>query len=104
VNLIAKFKKLVLIDNNQMAKRDTGPKDEIERMIGKRVEHMKGIFIVGVILTEAALFFGVWVGYTYYPWAYPFTSGMFAFTVLTVIQAVAFIFIWKTATEKPVNP
>jgi hypothetical protein len=87
-----------------MAKRDTGPKDEVERMIGKRVEHMKGIYIVGFALCWAATAFGVWVGFTYYPWAYPYTSGMYALTVLTVIEAVGFIFIWKTAMEKPVNP
>jgi len=87
-----------------MGARDTGSKDEVERMIGKRVEHMKGIYIAGFALTWAATAFGVWVGFTYYPWAYPFTSGMFALTVLTVIEAVAFIFIWKVAMEKPVNP
>ncbi|MGH9877288.1 MAG: hypothetical protein ACRD38_06260 [Nitrososphaerales archaeon] len=79
-------------------------KDDVERMIGKRVEHMKGIWIAGFVLVVAATFFGVWVGFTYYPWAYPFTSGMYAFWVLFVIEAVAFIFIWKITNEKPANP
>jgi len=87
-----------------MAKRDTGPKDEVERMIGRRVEHMKGLYIVGFAMAWAATAFGVWVGFTYYPWAYPMTSGLFALSVLTVIESVAFIFIWKVAMEKPVNP
>jgi hypothetical protein len=65
---------------------------------------MKGIFIGGLILTWAATAFGVWVGFTYYPWAYPFTSGMYALTVLTVIEVVGFIFIWKIAMEKPAVP
>ncbi len=81
-----------------------GPKDEVERMIGRRVEHMKGLYIVGFIMAWVATAFGVWVGFTYYPWAYPFSSGMYALTVLTVIEAVAFIFIWKIAHEKPAVP
>lgn len=79
-------------------------KDDVERMIGKRVEHMGMIWIAGFALVVAATFFGVWVGFTYYPWAYPFTSGMYAFSVLFVIEAVAFIFIWKITNEKPANP
>lgn len=80
------------------------PRDEIERMIGKRVENMKGLYIVGFALSWAATAFGIWVGVTIYPWAYAMQSGIFALTVLTVIEALAFIFIWKTAMEKPVSP
>ncbi|MBE44360.1 MAG: hypothetical protein CMO16_04175 [Thaumarchaeota archaeon] len=80
------------------------PREEIERMIGKRVENMKGLYIVGAILSWVATAFGVWVGFTYYPWAYAMASGIFALIVLTVIIVFAFIFIWKTAMEKPVNP
>lgn len=80
------------------------PRDEIERMIGRRVENMKGLFIIGFALAWAALAFGVWVGVTYYPWAYALPSGIFALIVLTIIEIFGFIFIWKTATEKPVNP
>jgi len=80
------------------------PRDEVERMIGKRVENMKGIYIVGFALCWAALAFGIWVGVTYYPWAYAMQSGIFALIVLTIIEALGFFFIWKTAMEKPVNP
>ncbi len=80
------------------------PRDEIERMIGKRVENMKGLYIIGFALAWAATAFGVWVGFTYYPWAYAMQSGIFALIVLTIIEALGFIFIWKTAMEKPVNP
>lgn len=80
------------------------PRDEIERMIGKRVENMKGLYIIGFALAWAATAFGVWVGFTYYPWAYAMQSGIFALTVLTIIESLAFIFIWKTAMEKPVSP
>lgn len=80
------------------------PKDEVERMIGRRVEHMKALYIVGFALAWGATAFGVWVGFTYYPWAYPYTSGMYALTVLTVIESVGFIFTWKIAMEKPAIP
>ena len=80
------------------------PRDEVERMIGKRVENMKGVYIVGFILAWFALAFGIYVGVTYYPWAYAFNSGMFALVVLTIIEALGFLFIWKIAMEKPVNP
>ncbi|MEE8132843.1 MAG: hypothetical protein V3T40_04635 [Nitrososphaerales archaeon] len=83
--------------------RDT-PRDEVEKMIGTRVENMKGLFIVGFVLSWAALAVGIWVGVTYYPWAYAMGSGIFALVVLTIIQSLAFLFMWKTAMEKPVNP
>ncbi len=75
-------------------------KDEIERMIGKRTENLKGLYIIGALLSWGATFFGVWVGYTYYPWAYAFTSGMYALTVLSIIIILGFIFIWKVAHSK----
>ena len=80
------------------------PRDEIERMIGRRVENMKGLYILGFALCWAGLAFGVYMGVTYYPWAYAFKSGMFALTVLTIIESLGFLFIWKIAMEKPVNP
>jgi hypothetical protein len=73
-------------------------------MIGRRVENMKGLYIIGFALAWAATAFGVWVGFTYYPWAYAMQSGIFALTVLTIIEALGFFFIWKTTMEKPVNP
>ena len=55
-----------------------GPRDEIERMIGRRVEHMNGVFVMGFILCWIATAGGIYVGVTVYPWAYPLPSGMFA--------------------------
>ena len=78
-------------------------RDEIERMIGRRVEHMYGIFIIGFALTWAATAGGVYVGVTIYPWAYPLPSGLYALSVLTVIEALGFFFMWKIAHEKPVR-
>ncbi|MBD0299555.1 MAG: hypothetical protein ICV82_04655 [Nitrososphaera sp.] len=78
-------------------------RDEIERMIGRRVENMRGIFIIGFALTWAATAGGVYVGVTVYPWAYPLTSGLYALSVLTVIEALGFFFMWKISGEKPVR-
>jgi hypothetical protein len=84
---------------------DGGNRDEIERMIGRRVENMRGIFILGFILCWVATAGGIYVGVTVYPWAYPLPSGMFALSVLTVIEVLGIIFIMKVAGEKmPVRP
>ncbi len=81
-----------------------GPRDEIERMIGRRVENMNGIFVLGFILCWIATAGGVYVGVTVYPWAYPLPSGIYALSVLTVIEVLGLIFILKIANEKPVRP
>lgn len=81
-----------------------GPRDEIERMIGRRVENMNGIYVLGFILCWVATAGGVYVGVTVYPWAYPLPSGIFAGTVLTVIEILGIIFILKIAGEKPMRP
>lgn len=78
-------------------------RDDIERMIGRRVENMNVIYILGFALTWAATAGGVAVGVTVYPWAYPLTSGLYALSVLTVIEALGFFFIMKIAHEKPVR-
>jgi hypothetical protein len=78
-------------------------RDDIERMIGRRVENMKGIFILGFALVWAATAGGVYVGVTVYPWAYPLPSGMYALSVLTVIEALGFFFMMKISTEKPIR-
>ena len=46
-----------------------GRRDDIEKMIGRRVENMKGIFILGFAMCWAATAGGVYVGVTVYPWA-----------------------------------
>ncbi|HET6779798.1 MAG TPA: hypothetical protein VFH09_01400 [Nitrososphaera sp.] len=78
-------------------------RDDIERMIGRRVENMNGIYIIGFALCWAATAGGVYVGVTVYPWAYPLTSGLYALSVLTVIEGLGFFFIMKIAHEKPVR-
>jgi hypothetical protein len=80
-----------------------GRRDDIEKMIGRRVENMKGIFILGFALCWAATAGGVYVGVTIYPWAYPLPSGLYALSVLTVIEALGFFFMMKIATEKPIR-
>ena len=83
---------------------DGGNRDEIERMIGRRVENMKGVYILGFILCWIATAGGIYVGVTVYPWAYPLPSGIYALSVLSVIEILGFIFIMKIAGEKPVRP
>jgi hypothetical protein len=78
-------------------------RDDIERMIGRRVENMKGVYILGFALCWIATAGGVYVGVTVYPWAYPLPSGIYALSVLTVIESLGFLFIWKLAMEKPVR-
>jgi hypothetical protein len=80
-----------------------GRRDDIERMIGRRVENMKGIFILGFALCWAGTAGGVYVGVTVYPWAYPLPSGIYALSVLTVIEALGFMFMWKISSEKPIR-
>ena len=80
-----------------------GGRDDIERMIGRRVENMTSVYILGFALCWAATAGGVFVGVTVYPWAYPLPSGLYALSVLTVIEALGFFFIMKIAHEKPVR-
>jgi hypothetical protein len=80
--------------------RTGGSSDEIEHMIGRRVENMKPVFIIGFILCWVATAGGVYVGVTVYPWAYPLPSGLYALSVLTVIEALGFFFIMKITREK----
>ncbi len=76
-------------------------RDDVERMIGRRVENMNGVYILGFALCWAATAGGVFVGVSVYPWAYPLTSGLYALSVLTVIEALGFFFIMKIVHEKP---
>jgi len=80
-----------------------GGRDDIERMIGRRVENMNAVYILGFALCWAATAGGVYVGVTVYPWAYPLPSGLYALSVLTVIEALGLFFIMKVAHEKPVK-
>src|SRR5437867_8790770 len=80
-----------------------GGRDDIERMIGRRVENMNAVYILGFALCWVATAGGVYVGISVYPWAYPLPSGLYALSVLTVIEALGFFFIMKVAHENPVR-
>src|ERR1044072_79190 len=81
----------------------TGSSDDIERMIGRRVEKMTPVYIIGFILCWVATAGGVYVGVTVYPWAYPLPSGLYALSVLTVIEVLGMLWMLKIAGEKPVR-
>lgn len=78
-------------------------RDEIERMIGRRVENMRGIIVLGFILCWVATAGGIYVGVTVYPWAYPLPSGIYALSVLSIIEILGMIWMLKVAGEKPVR-
>jgi hypothetical protein len=65
---------------------------------------MNGVYVLGFILCWIATAGGIYVGVTVYPWAYPLPSGMYALSVLTVIEVLGLIFIIKVANERPVRP
>lgn len=72
---------------------------DVERMIGRRVENMTGIITISFIAAWLSTFGGTAAGYFYYPWAYPTPSGHFAFIVLTIIEAIGYIFCVKVMEE-----
>ena len=72
---------------------------DVERMIGKRVENMTGLITLSFWAAWLATFGGTAAGYYYYPWAYPTPSGHFAFIVLTIIEAIGYIFCVKVMEE-----
>lgn len=72
---------------------------DVERMIGKRVENMTGLITISFWAAWLATFGGTAAGYYYYPWAYPTPSGHFAFIVLTIIEAIGYIFCVKVMEE-----
>lgn len=72
---------------------------DVEKMIGRRVENMTGIITISFIAAWLATFGGTAAGYFYYPWAYPTPSGHYAFIVLTIIEAIGYIFSVKVCEE-----
>ncbi len=72
---------------------------DVERMIGRRVENMTGFITLAYLAAWVATFAGTAAGYFYYPWAYPTNSGHFAFIVLTIIEAIGYIFCVKVMEE-----
>ena len=72
---------------------------DVEKMIGKRVENMTGMFTAAYIAAWLATFGGTAAGYFYYPWAYPTNSGHYAFIILTIIEALGYLWCVKVAEE-----
>jgi hypothetical protein len=60
------------------------------------VERMITASYWAAILATAA---GTAAGYFYYPWAYPTSSGHFAFIVLAIIESIGYIFCVKVMEE-----
>ncbi len=72
---------------------------DVERMIGRRVENMTGLITLSFIAAWLATFGGTAAGYFYYPWAYPTNSGHYAFIVLTIVEAIGYLFCVKVVEE-----
>ncbi|MBM3896407.1 MAG: hypothetical protein FJ360_01510 [Thaumarchaeota archaeon] len=72
---------------------------DVERMIGRRVENMTGMITASYIAAWLATFGGTAAGYFFYPWAYPTPSGHYAFIVLTIVEAIGYLFCIKVTQE-----
>ena len=72
---------------------------DVENMIGRRIENYTAIITLSYIGAFFATVFGTMVGYLYYPWAYASASGHYAMVVLTVVEAIGYIFCIKVAEE-----
>ena len=72
---------------------------DVERMIGRRVENMTGMITASYWAAILATAAGTAAGYFYYPWAYPTSSGHFAFIVLAIIESIGYIFCVKVMEE-----
>ena len=72
---------------------------DVEAMIGRRVENMVGIITLSYLGAFFENVFGTMVGYLYYPWAYASASGHYAMIVLTVVEAIGYIFCVKVVEE-----
>lgn len=72
---------------------------DVERMIGRRVENMTGMITASYIAAWLATFGGTAAGYFFYPWAYPTSSGHYAFIVLTIVESIGYLFCIKVTEE-----
>lgn len=72
---------------------------DVSKMIGRRVEDMAGIVTAFFLALWGGTWGGVAVACVYYPWAYPPPSAHFALTVLTIIEAIGYLFCIKVITE-----
>jgi hypothetical protein len=68
-------------------------------MIGRRIENYTSLITLSYLGAFFATMFGTMVGYLYYPWAYASASGHFAMIVLTIVEALGYIFCVKVAEE-----
>jgi len=73
--------------------------DDIERMIGRRVENMTWMITLSFIAAWLATLAGTTTGYVYYPWAYPVNSATFAFGALSVFEGIGYLFCMKVSEE-----
>ena len=74
-------------------------RSDVEGMIGRRIENYSSLITLSYLAAFFATMFGTMVGYLYYPWAYASASGHYAMIVLTVIEAIGYIFCIKVAEE-----
>ena len=74
-------------------------RSDVENMIGRRIENYTHLITLSYLGAFFATVFGTMVGYLYYPWAYASASGHFAMIVLTIIEAIGYIFCVKVAEE-----
>ena len=74
-------------------------RSDVENMIGRRIENYTGLITLSYLGAFFATVFGTMVGYLYYPWAYASASGHYAMIVLTVVEALGYIFCVKVAEE-----
>ena len=57
------------------------------------------LYTASYLAAWLSTFAGTAVGYFYYPWAYPAPSGHYAFIVLTIIEAIGYLFCVKVGEE-----
>ena len=72
---------------------------DVEGMIGKRIENYTGLITLSYLGAFFATMFGTMVGYLYYPWAYASAICHYAMIVLTVVEAIGYIFFVNVAAE-----
>ena len=70
-----------------------------DKKTSQRVENYTSLITLSYLGAFFATMFGTMVGYMYYPWAYASASGHYAMIVLTVVEALGYIFCVKVAEE-----
>ena len=72
---------------------------DVEKMIGRRIENYTTLITLSYLGAFFATVAGTMVGYLYYPWAYASASGHFAMIVLTIVEAIGYLFCVKVVEE-----